>query len=49
MNSEEAIIFRRSVFPEQFEDGEIPKEKIERLLALANCAPTHKKNGTLAV
>lgn len=43
MNPEEAILYRRSVFPEQFEEGSIPKEKIERLLALANCAPTHKK------
>ena len=43
MNIEEAILYRRSVFPEQFEDGPIPNEKIERLLALANCAPTHKK------
>ena len=43
MKIEEAIIYRRSVFPEQFEPGPIPKEKIERLLNLANCAPTHKK------
>lgn len=39
---EQLIQQRRSVFPEQFQQGaEIPDEDVERLLRAANWAPTH--------
>lgn len=38
-----AIISRRSVFPDQFIEREVPKEVLSDLLNSANYAPSHKK------
>lgn len=42
MNLEEAIKARRAVFPKQFSGEKVPNEIIEKMLELANWAPTHK-------
>jgi len=42
-NVRDAIASRRSSYPDQFMDKEIPKELIETLLESANCAPSHRK------
>ena len=39
----EAILNRRSIFPNQFADKSITKAQIETLLEAANWAPTHRK------
>ncbi|RRO24311.1 nitroreductase family protein [Flavobacteriaceae bacterium 14752] len=39
----ECIKHRRSVYPHQFNDEAIPDEDIQKLLKLANWAPTHRK------
>lgn len=44
MNTIEAILQRRSLYPRQYSGEIIPKEKIETLLACANLAPTHARN-----
>ena len=38
-----AIASRQSTFPDQFMDKEITQDVLERLLAVANYAPSHKK------
>ncbi|MGB0850345.1 MAG: nitroreductase family protein, partial [Bacteroidia bacterium] len=42
MNVEEAIKSRRAVYPKQFSGEKVPEEVIEKMLELANWAPTHK-------
>ncbi|MGX1022888.1 nitroreductase [Flavobacterium sp. CS20] len=39
----DCIKHRRSVYPHQFTDEVIPDEDIQKLLELANWAPTHRK------
>ncbi|MFD2828038.1 nitroreductase [Leeuwenhoekiella polynyae] len=39
----DAILNRRSVFPNQFSDKKIAKDQINELLEMANWAPTHRK------
>ncbi|MGM0634698.1 MAG: nitroreductase family protein [Bacteroidota bacterium] len=39
----EAIKSRRSVYPNQYNDKEISKSAIEKILATANWAPNHRK------
>lgn len=39
----EVIRLRRSVYPRDYTDQEIPRETLEELLNLAHTAPTHKR------
>lgn len=41
-NIEALIKNRRAVFPKQFNGSQVPNEVIEKMLELANWAPTHK-------
>jgi len=43
MNIKTCLTTRRSIFPEQFTEQEVAKEDIEKILAMANWAPTHKR------
>lgn len=43
MDIEKCLTTRRSIYPEQFTDQEVAKEDIEKVLTMANWAPTHAR------
>lgn len=43
MNIEDAIANRRSIFPQEFSGGKVEEIEVNRMLELANRAPTHKR------
>ncbi len=42
MNIEEAIVNRRAIYPKQFSGEIVPNNIIDKMLEMANWAPTHK-------